>query len=356
MGTAASVTAIDACAAPNIPTALATGVTEAFSCGAACFLFIKAMIGAAAAYITYKILEYTAPVVYGFFKDVYDRWYAIARFDINDNLVTMGLLEELKAQYPNTMYASVNRRSEGLDFVPSDGWYTIRNNAGDYLFDLNLKDNGTKINVIKYNSTPQQFQQIINTIYTRRAAGVERVSRYSLEQTGWRFAGFRTKTRLNNIVQSDCVNNVIQRVTQFRNSPRPHKTLGLFLEGDSRSGKSLMAMLVASEYNMPIYTLPLDSPFMYDALLGQRVGEIPEGSIIFIDEFHQKVQSLRTRPNTLVTPGGILETLDDQHIPNRCIVILTAISAQETNQIFNNNLIGPGRIDYVIRMERPHDL
>lgn len=89
-------------------------------------------------------------------------------------------------------------------------------------------------------------------------------------------------------------------VTNFRNDIRSHKTLRLFLQGYSRSGKSLMAMLLGSEFNMFIYTLPLNSPFMYDALLNQRLGEIPEGSIIFIHEFYQKVMALQSHPNTLM--------------------------------------------------------
>lgn len=349
MGAGASLT-VDTCSKLQ---GLSIVGGSALNCQALCTLFVNGVIGASAAFLTYKFLELTIPIIFHYGKDLYDRWYAMARFTISDNLVTMSLLEELKHQYPHMRYANVQRRSDGLNYVPSDGWYQIKDDKGKYLFDINLTENGTKIDVRKYYTTAEELQQQINSVYIGRSAGVEKVSRYGLEQGGWKFAGFRTKIRLEHIIQNESVQNVIKIVTNFRNDTRSHKTLGLFLEGNSRSGKSLMAMLVASEFNMPIYTLPLDSPFMYDALLNQRVGEIPEGSIIFIDEFYQKVMALRSRPNTLITIGGILETLDDQHIPNKCIVILTSISAVDTNKVFNDNLIGPGRIDKVIQMIRP---
>lgn len=337
----------------GVTAGVAVSATSGGACmtgGSVCLLLANAIVTSVTSYIAYELLKNVIPVAYTFLKNKYDEWFSIVRYNINDPLVTRALLDELRHQNPHPIRAQVNRNAEGLYWVPSDGWYELRNTTGEYLFDINLSENGTHIDIMRKYTTPQSLQSDINSIYQRRAAGVENISRYSMGQASWMFSGLSPKRRLNQIVQNDAVREVMQRVNTFRADTRPHKTLGLFLEGPTRSGKSTMASVIASEFNLPIYSVSIDSPGLYDGLLEQRIREIPQNSVIVIDEIHLKLNALMVRQNTLVTLGGILEILDDQHIPNGCIVILTAVSSAVVNQIFNNHLIGRGRIDHVVSM------
>ena len=209
--------------------------------------------------------------------------------------------------------------------------------------------------IMKYETTSNTLQQIVNGVYGRRAAGVEKISNYTLTGAGWKFSGFSTKRRFGNIpgrvLRNDSVDQVMNIVQDFRNDAREHKSLGLFLQGSARSGKSIMANVIASEYNMPIYKLPLNAHFLSNAVLDDSMRSIPEKSIIFIDEIYHKIEPLLQRKESYITIGGILEVLDDQHIPNGCILLVTSISAEETAKLFpDGTLLGLGRLSNIITM------
>lgn len=350
-------------------TAKAAALEGACQCGAgSCAILgavaIQAAAGALAAFFLYKGCEAAAPHIADGAKRAQDYVFSVCRVQLDNELVCKAIFDEIRAQHPHCRSARVERRNDGLYFLPHDGWYKISVNHDNqtYHFDIEIQDDGRKLFMQQSKTTPKTFHQLINDIYDRRAAGVEQLSKYTLTDKGWSFSGFSRKRTLENINQNDAILRVMQQCRQFKDKMRDYEQnpnrvvnfstmLGVFLEGNPRAGKTMMASVIASELNMPIYTLPLDAPFLYDQLLESRIAEVPEGSLIFIDEIKEKLSQLQGRQKAYVSKGGILAALDDQHVPRGCIVVATSISAQETAEMFPaDTLLANGRFGFVAKM------
>ena len=320
---------------------------------------IQAAVGAVAVYVLYKVGEHAAPHVEKFVYETYDWANGICHVDVEDRIVCRALFEEIIAQYPHPRYARIDRRQDGQYFVPIDNWYRLKTQSGEYAFDVHVTENGKKLHIQKshtiYITVPENLHLMVDAMYKRRAAGVEQISKYSLSENGWEFSGFAPKRRVENLKKNAIIDAIIQKCRNFRKGiiNDNNGILGIFLEGQPGSGKTMMAAVVASELNLPIYNLPLDGPFLYDALLERRIAEIPQNSLIVIDEMEDKVTGLMDRAEAFLTLGGILACLDDQHIPSGCIVLATSVSSQRVALKFPPNaLLREGRFGYVVEMTR----
>jgi chaperone BCS1 len=126
---------------------------------------------------------------------------------------------------------------------------------------------------------------------------------------------------------------------------------GYLVHGKPSSGKSIIANIIATKYNMPIYRVTLNSNNMSDAILFRLITNVPSNSIIVFDEIEKQYKSaIVSKQNTCLSDAAILEALSG-NLDNGNIVILLA----NNTKIFNGELIEPlirfGRIDRVIEFK-----
>jgi hypothetical protein len=319
---------------------------------------VKLIIGSVTTIIIYRIANNTVSWCFDTAESIYNLCFSYTRADISDPFMKLVIMAEIKKQHPNCQILKVQRNHQGIDNIPGDGVYRIKRD-GKYFFDVEILEDGKRYIVYYYGEkyfnlldSSKELQRRIYLLYTEESLNVEKITKYSLDASGWKFAGFSAPKRSTEIRMTPTITDIQKAVRDFLASDIQH-SLGIYLEGASRTGKSMMVKFLASEFKMPIYSLPIDSPYLHDSALERYVGEIPEHSIIVIDEFHRKITALLERRNSLVSMGGILEVLDDQHLPKKSLLILTGINASETNTLFQNNLVGQGRIDKVFQMYIP---
>jgi hypothetical protein len=56
-----------------------------------------------------------------------------------------------------------------------------------------------------------------------------------------------------------------------------------------------MIPLIATKYNMSIYTINLNSSFMTDATLISLINNVPENSIVAFDEFTEQYLAMKIK-------------------------------------------------------------
>jgi len=134
---------------------------------------------------------------------------------------------------------------------------------------------------------------------------------------------------------------------EYYDNGHPFKK-GYLLVGEPCSGKTTCCDILATEKNMDIYQLLLNSDKMDDSKLIQLVSLVPPKSIILIDEFEGEFENIKNNKNNLITKKGLLKALDGiQRISHGTIIVLTANNIDNIDKEYKNQLIRPGRIDMI---------
>jgi len=133
--------------------------------------------------------------------------------------------------------------------------------------------------------------------------------------------------------------------------------LGLLLEGIPGSGKSSLAFLLASQFDLPIIYLPIEKiesrsiDFEYDRYicLIEDIDRSPK----IANNNNEKDKETLIKEKEDNKFNNLLQLLDGINTPNGCIFILTSNKTTKLDPA----LIRPGRIDHIIQFEavRPEE-
>lgn len=101
---------------------------------------------------------------------------------------------------------------------------------------------------------------------------------------------------------------------EHRNS-RKEKSIplrrGYLFHGPPGTGKSTMCHVLASELNVPMYVLKVNCRYMDDSALQQRMNDIPDRSIVLIEDIDAAFKKRTGGPDSNhVTFSGLLNSLD----------------------------------------------
>jgi hypothetical protein len=131
---------------------------------------------------------------------------------------------------------------------------------------------------------------------------------------------------------------------------------GVLLSGAPHTYKTRAAFLVASKYRMPYFAITLNDGGLDDARLVALVTQVPERSVIIIDEADRLLHEVSQSANRHVTYGGVLLALGGP-IPMApgCIVFVVANDVEPWRHVrvggdgtpFLEALYREGRLNHV---------
>ena len=131
---------------------------------------------------------------------------------------------------------------------------------------------------------------------------------------------------------------------KLNNDIRIHDKLGMMFVGEKGSGKSLLAMQLCNDSNLPIVIVKEN---FEDSDICGFLDSIPNKYILFIDEFEKifdKDKKKNTDKSTVNTQNSLLSLFDGIG-KGKIISILTANKEDEISEYFRNR---PKRIKYFI--------
>ncbi|CAF0765685.1 unnamed protein product [Adineta steineri] len=174
----------------------------------------------------------------------------------------------------------------------------------------------------------------------------------------WRLFGQpRRKRPLNSVIlDKGILENLINDVDHFLANPHwyidrgiPYRR-GYLLHGPPGSGKTSAIMALAGHFDLSISTLNLSQGTMTDDRLQQLLSNVPEESIILLEDIdaatvgrhYEKEDNIRFQGMKPLTLSGLLNSLDGVISTEGRIIFMT------TNYIdrLDPALIRPGRVDF----------
>lgn len=164
----------------------------------------------------------------------------------------------------------------------------------------------------------------------------------------WRYVAKRAGRSLETLVYpSDIGNVVLADLKRFYNEKNWYQSRGIpwrrgyLLYGEPGNGKT--SLVLASELQLDIYSINLGNKAMSDERLGFLLSNVPERSIVLIEEIDTWFEG-RKASNDSFTFAGILNALDGVTSSEGRVLFITT----NHHENLDAALIRPGRVDLQI--------
>ena len=198
------------------------------------------------------------------------------------------------------------------------------------------------------NEILKKYVAVLNSQYTKPDCAR---FYYNISKKGWNYPIMRD-TILSQHITSDMQSIISDFETFFTSSEsyiargQPYRR-GYLLTGKPGTGKTSCVDHISNKYNMCVYSVTLNTQNLDDCKLKQYIMEIPERSIILIDEFDRQYSVIRENNPRLISDGGLLSIFDGiPSISNGSVIFLTANTFDNVGDAdFRAALLRIGRID-----------
>lgn len=171
---------------------------------------------------------------------------------------------------------------------------------------------------------------------------------YTYKSEDWELANIRNKRPLKTIYSTqDIPNKIIREIEKWKKTEQNCITkglnyhLGILLSGPSGTGKTSLAMALASELNMDLYIF---SGYDIDAL-----SLIPNNSLILFDECDSMLSEDKDSKKKDSSLAKFLTILDGPLSKHGQIRVFTT----NNKESLSSSLMRPGRIDFIFECEEP---
>jgi hypothetical protein len=198
-------------------------------------------------------------------------------------------------------------------------------------------------------------KKAIEEIHSKSSSPTHFVSHYGPRDDCWRFVAARAHRVFDDAKFTDEMKNFISDVNDFRGSAAAyaaqghHYRRGYLLFGPPGCGKTTSAEIIATEYQMPVYSLNLAGSKMCNEHLSNLVKTLPPHSILLFDEIDKQFRTLSARPKKEVSFDELLSSLDGiVPLPTGCIVVMTANNDNFLPTSLREAFFRPGRVDKMI--------
>ena len=192
----------------------------------------------------------------------------------------------------------------------------------------------------------------------KKAARVEnRNYLYSMSNYGWNGTTIPKRGIDSVFLPEGMKESLIEDIEKFIASPDAYDKIGIpwhrgyMLHGQPGNGKSSMALALANELNMNLYTLNL-SAVSSDRGLSDLIGDVEDNSILLIEDIDIFTSTV-SRDSKKETPtlAGLLNSLDGVSTPRGLITFITTNHVESLDPA----LIRPGRVDYKLELKAPDE-
>ncbi|KAJ3320364.1 hypothetical protein HDU76_000316 [Blyttiomyces sp. JEL0837] len=215
--------------------------------------------------------------------------------------------------------------------------------------------NGTKVLTVScfaWSTGPltEFVRYCVDDVHAKETVGW--VPLYSCDQGEWKKISSRSRRPLDSVILADDVkDNIVNDVRNFfkarswyQDSGIPHRRHYLF-HGPSGTGKTSLALALASDLGVGISVINLSSTTITDATLCQAVNSAPTPIVLLedIDGLNTDVVTSTTTSGSL-SFAGIAACLDGLFSEEGRIVILTSQELSPSD--LPSALMRPGRVDY----------
>lgn len=202
--------------------------------------------------------------------------------------------------------------------------------------------------------TTWQSKKLLNTFINTMSKPIEsKIPIYTNNKDEWSKPTFRKPRDVKKTLELyPSIKNVINDIDStfikkiYEKKGHPYRR-GYMITGAPGTGKSSTAEVIASNYDMLMYIIILNSKEMSDSVLLNLIQEIPPHSVIVFDEMDKQLDTIRKKENSMISNAGILQSLDGPgtRLSEGSIVIMTANNTEFITEDFARPLMRPGRID-----------
>jgi hypothetical protein len=241
------------------------------------------------------------------------------------------------------------------DFTIQYGTYNIMTYFGTII--LIYGESEIKLIGFKYQILLSAFKNYYRDIYYKHCAPGSLILFYTSENDKWSTPIYRRPPNINDILLTKTMQKVVDDVDQFiqeaqyDNGTQPYHR-GYLLYGDTGTGKSTLAGIIATKYDRSVYLLNFNSGGMTDTILINLCSVVPPNSVICIDEIDKQLEFLFADDTAKISMGGILTALDGpQRLSFGTIVILTANSNDFIPKENYNAFFRKGRIEKIFHLD-----
>lgn len=242
------------------------------------------------------------------------------------------------------------QHSDKTTKVGNDGAYELE--YGIYAIDsIYFEYTADKMIIYCSKKEKTNLKQYYENLVNKHVPPSESISYYSHEGSEWGFPLFRRPITMKEKDVTPEMKNVLDDVEKFKNDEQLYKDnnipyrRGYYIYGNSGTGKTTIAEILAVKYGSPIYSVDFNSPNINGTVIKKLIASVPPQSIIVIDEIEKQMETAKQNNNNYVSEAAILSAIDGvPRLSHGVIIILTANKIVE----FNKALFRAGRMDMII--------